>query len=71
MNMIVYPTHRRSAQDSLWICDGCGAAEWNGRKPAHECPAHRDAWGKRTMTPMRPATAAEIKAGIRTLDGAA
>jgi|GEM_PF-4389273 len=71
MKNILYPTHRRSVREPLWVCDDRGAAEWSDRKPAHERPARRDAWGKRATTPTRPATATETKAGVQAFDAAA
>lgn len=71
MNTILYPTHRPSSKDLLFVCDACGAAEWSARRPAHECPARRDGWGRRIMTPMRAATATETSKGARALDAAA
>ena len=71
MTNILYPTSRRSAKDLLFVCDACGAAEWSLRYPPHECPARRDGWGRRTMTPMRLATASETAVGLKALEAAA
>ena len=68
---VIYPNYRQSAKDSLWICDACGAAEWSRRRPAHECSARRDAWGKRAVVPLRPGDGRETALAEKTLSASA